>query len=339
MTRFQKLISFLLITINTVNHSIVYGQEEKSKCPCLQSRIRFDDSSIEKLVLHPEDVLANPDLFWASDSAYQLVKLWHQEVSLPIPMEQWKGWVQKLKNRSAEEREKNTQLIAVKSMIKKEKEFNDKAIPYICSFLPKDCPTISTTIYFTTAIMASGFQMGNDIVIYGENADKDNLLIHELFHKGQRACQSMSDENVSKDSTLNQFYINLLIEGTATYVGYKALKEFPNVDPLIQNDYRFLQDANTLNRLREKLNEILKKVPSLVGTEAGQKELRDSLWQVGSTDRAFYVVGWYMAKTIDEKLGRDALVETILKGPRSFLRTYNSLVDERLWVLDLYTQK
>jgi hypothetical protein len=339
MIRFQNLILFLLITINTVNPSIVYGQKEKSERPCLQSKIKFDDSSIEKLVLHPEDVLADPNLFWESDSAYRLVKLWHQWVSLPIQMDKWKGWVQELKNRSADQREKNTQLIAVKSMIKKEKEFNDKAIPYICSFLPKDCPDISTTIYFTTAIMANGFQMGNDIVIYGENADKDNLLIHELFHKGQRACKSMIDENESKDSAMDQFYINLLIEGTATYVAYNALKEFPNVDPLIRNDYRLLQDANALNRLLKKLNETLKNAPSSVAAEAGQKEFMASLWQVGSTDRAFYVVGWYMAKTIDEKLGRDALAGTISKGPRSFLRTYNSLVDEKLRVLDLYTQK
>jgi hypothetical protein len=46
-----------------------------------------------------------------------------------------------------------------------------------------------------------------------------------------------------------------------------------------------------------------------------------------------------MAKTIDEKLGRDALVAAIPKGPRSFLHTYNSLVDEKLRVLDFYTQK
>jgi hypothetical protein len=254
-------------------------------------------------------------------------------------MDKWKGWVEKYKNRPVEEREKNAQLIAVKSVIKKEEEFNEKAIPHICSFLPKDCPSISTTIYFTTAIMANGFQMGNNVVIYGENADKDNLLIHELFHKGQRACESMIYENGSKDTTLNQIYINLQIEGTATYVGYKALKEFPSVDPLLRKDYEFLGDTGIIGRLREKLNEVLKKAPSLVGTEAGQKEIRDSLWQVGSTGRAFYVVGCIMARTIDEKLGRDALIETITKGPQAFLQTFNSLVNEKLWVFDLYKQK
>jgi hypothetical protein len=35
-----------------------------------------------------------------------------------------------------------------------------------------------------------------------------------------------------------------------------------------------------------------------------------------------------MAQTIDEKLGRPALVDTIREGPRSFIRKYNSLVSE-----------
>jgi hypothetical protein len=84
------------------------------------------------------------------------------------------------------------------------------------------------------------------------------------------------------------------------------------------------------------LNDILKKVPLLVETEVGRKELQDSLWIVGTTDRAFYVVGCYMAEIIDEKLGRDVLVETISKGPKSFLNTYNSLVEEKYLVFDLY---
>ena len=310
---------------------------EKSNCPCLQSKIRFDDSSIEKIVLYPEEVLSNPDSFWANDSSYQLVKLWHKRISFPIPMDQWKGWIQSFKNIPVEERKKNTQLIAAKSMMVKEKEFNDKAISFICSFLPKDCPNISTTIYFTTAIMASGFQMGNSIVIYGSNADKDNLLIHELFHQGFNKCKPTENKYNSKDSTVNQIFNDLQNEGMATYVGYKALDEFPKFDPdPKRDDYRFFNDLKIRNRLIERLNDILKKIPLLVDTKVGQKELQDSLWQVGTSDRAFYVVGCYMAMIIDEKLGRDVLVETISNGPKSFLYTYNSLVEEKYLVFDLY---
>jgi hypothetical protein len=310
-------------------------QENNLKCPCLQSKIRFDDSSLEKIVLHPEDVLANPDAFWASDSAYKLVKIWHQRVLFPIPMEQWKGWVQSFKNLPVEEREKNIQLVAAKFTIKKEEEFNEKAIPYICSFLPKDCPNISTTIYFTTAIMASGFQSGNSIVIYGANADKDNLLIHELFHQGFDKCKPKRLESSSQDSVIYQIYNDLQNEGIATYVGYKGLKEFPNCrTDMLKDDYKLFENHVEVNALRNKMNELFKKAFTL-----GEKELKDTLWQVGSMDRAFYVVGCFMANTIDEQLGRDALVGTISKGPQSFLRTYNSLVHGKLLVFDLFSQK
>lgn len=298
-------------------------------------KIRFDGSSIEKIVLHPEEVLANPDAFWASDSAYQLVKLWHQRVSFPIPMEQWKGWVQSFENLSVEEREKNSQLIAARTTLKKGKEFNEKAIPYICSFLPKDCPNISTTIYFTTAIMASGFQMGNNIVIYGANADKDNLIIHELFHQGFDKCKPKRLESSFKDSVIYQIYNDLQNEGIATYVGYKGLKEFPHCrTDMLKDDYKLIENYEDVNALLNKMNEVFK-----VALTLGEKELQDTLWQVGSMDRAYYVVGCYMAKTIDEKLGRDALVETISKGPQSFLHTYNSLVERKISVCDLFGQQ
>jgi hypothetical protein len=126
----------------------------------------------------------------------------------------------------------------------------------------------------------------------------------------------------------------------ATYVGYKALDEFPKFDPdPKRDDYKFFSDLKTRGRLIERLNDILKKVPLLVNSKVGQKELQDSVWQAGTMDRAFYVVGCYMAMIIDQKLGRDVLVGTISKGPKSFLYTYNSIADEKYLVLDLYKQE
>ncbi len=42
--------------------------------------------------------------------------------------------------------------------------------------------------------------------------------------------------------------------------------------------------------------------------------------------RLWYVTGAYMAKSIDEKLGREALIDTIRQGPDSFFDIYNSVV-------------
>lgn len=288
--------------------------------------------------MHPEEILAEPDSFWMQDSAYQLVKLWHQRVSLPVPMEQWKTWIQSYKNIPPEDRDKDSQLTAARKMMKKETEFNNKAIPYLCSFLPEEC-SINTSVFFTTAIMASGFQLGNSIVIYGANSDKDNLIIHELFHQGFNLSKPAFKSDNPKDSIVYQIYNDLQNEGMATYVGFKALADFPDFDPdPLRDDYRFLQDTATFKKLYHLLNKTLEKVPGLLTTEAGQKELKEILWQVGSMDRAYYVIGCFMAKTIDEKEGRQALVETITAGPKTFLEKYNSLVNENLKISDIDTQ-
>jgi hypothetical protein len=307
--------------------------KDENQCLCLQSKIQFNISSIEKIVLHPEEILADPDAFWSSDSAYRLVKQWHKDISFPIPVDQWNKWMQDLKAIPDNERAKNLQLIASQSTIRKEKEFNERAIPYICSFLPKDCPKITTTFYFTTAIMASGFQMGNSIVIYGANADKDNLFIHELFHRGFDQYSHIRSYSSHQDSLISQIYNDLQNEGMATYVGYKALKEFPHCrTDMLKDDYKMFENIEDVKSLLNTMNYLLKKAFIL-----SEKELKGSIWQVGSTDRAYYVVGCFMSKTIEERLGRQALIETIISGPKSYLQKYNSLVDEKLKVYDNYT--
>jgi hypothetical protein len=304
-------------------------------CACLQSKIRFDISSIEKIILEPEKILADPDSFWNNDKVYGFVKDWHTRISLPIPMEEWKKWVQNFQNLSMEERKKYPQLSAARLTLKKEKIFNQKAVPYLCSFLPKDCPDISTTIYFTTAIIAAGFQINNHIVIYGGNADKDNLFIHELFHQGYNTYKTKWTEKKPENAQFYQILEDLQNEGIATYVGYKGLKEFPNCrTDMVKDDYRLYENREELQQLLAKLNGLFNRAPSL-----REKELQDVQFQIGVNDRAFYVVGCYMAQTIDEKSGRNALVKTILKGPLSFISAYNSLVDEKLKIAGVFSRE
>jgi hypothetical protein len=52
------------------------------------------------------------------------------------------------------------------------------------------------------------------------------------------------------------------------------------------------------------------------------------------TNRAYYIVGAHMARVIQAERGKTALVETLAKGPLSYIRLYNSLVpeDERVRV-------
>jgi hypothetical protein len=58
-------------------------------------------------------------------------------------------------------------------------------------------------------------------------------------------------------------------------------------------------------------------------------EVQDSAIQIGITERAYYVTGAHMAQTIEERLGKGAIVESVNTGPRHFVEIYNSIVDSK----------
>ena len=45
-------------------------------------------------------------------------------------------------------------------------------------------------------------------------------------------------------------------------------------------------------------------------------------------ERAYYVTGAYMCQIIDERAGRDALIEVFSKGPISIVELYNVLIED-----------
>lgn len=75
-----------------------------------------------------------------------------------------------------------------------------------------------------------------------------------------------------------------------------------------------------LMRLSENVNSILTKYE-----EEPYDKVIEMIWRKGVQERAFYVVGAYMSKKIEEEKGRGALIETIGKGARYFIDTYNDL--------------
>ena len=104
----------------------------------------------------------------------------------------------------------------------------------------------------------------------------------------------------------------------ATYVSYKALAMYPAAG---EKDYQLLANPEDVVNLRRQVNALFMQAASL-----SQDELQKRSWDIGITQRAYYVVGADMARIIEGKAGRRALVETIDRGPRSFVATYNSLV-------------
>jgi tetratricopeptide (TPR) repeat protein len=118
--------------------------------------------------------------------------------------------------------------------------------------------------------------------------------------------------------------MTLHAEGIATYVGYTIQDMFPSV---IQ-DYVMMNNPNTVREKIAHVNDIFEKTDTV---EAGK--LRKLSWDVGVAERAYYITGGHMARTIDQNLGRAALVSTIENGPLSFIDTYNELVPKEEQIL------
>jgi hypothetical protein len=147
-----------------------------------------------------------------------------------------------------------------------------------------------------------------------------NIIVHELFHVGfGRYIEPIDFSKMkTREQTIDLLSRGLQNEGMATYVAYRARQIFPSskIDP----DYTMLENRSDVLRLGEKINHLLE-----LGRSEPFEEIRDTIWEEGVRSRAYYVVGAYMAGRIEEARGRAALVDTIVKGSRCFIETYNGL--------------
>ncbi|UCC75031.1 MAG: hypothetical protein JSV86_10935 [Gemmatimonadota bacterium] len=278
---------------------------------------------MEQIILHPETILEDPERFWREDQAYQLVELWHDAINQPLDMDKWREGVERLAALPQSERESHSQLEAARRVAAIEERFVEQVVPYLCKWIPSDAD-LSTTIYFTTEIIAAGFQQRGDVVIHILNAELLNLFVHEVFHRGYASTYRRYVSSEFETDPRRLMYLSLQNEGMATYVAYRAIELFPQIgevgQSLIATDYDLLENPEEVANLHSRLRRLYQEADQLTADE-----LRSRSWEIGIQERANYVVGAYMAQTIERELGRGALVETIKNGPQSFVAAYNSV--------------
>jgi hypothetical protein len=332
-SNFSKSIPVMLIAIIAVvllTSSLVEAQDSN-----ISMKVSFDTSSIEAIVSDPANILKTEDEFWATDSAYRLSVAWHDGAGVPRTeelMEDWRGELRTLAKMPLSERQNLPYYRLALDVNSKQEMFSEKAVPHLLSFLPNlHIIKIDTTVFLTAFTHAYAFSTNGQMVInqsssfWGNDLNKVlNLLTHELFHVGHGNSLGYAKEDPLEDSLKNEFLMTLHGEGIATYVGYTIQEVFPSV---IQ-DHVMMVDPNTVREKIAQVNAIFEKADT---TQAG--ELRKLSWDVGVGERAYYVVGGHMARTIDQNLGRATLVSTIEYGPLSFIDTYNELVPKEEQIL------
>ncbi len=299
----------------------------------LEAHIDFDAESAKTILHRPDTILADPDRFWRTDPAYRLVAMWHEYSREPIPRDHWLASLTELAGVALEARHQEPASFLLSELIDASGSFVQDAAPHICSFLPKEGIDLRTTIHFTAETYPRAFQIHDHIAIditnpyYRGNASAImNCLVHEVFHIGYGNNQRLRTEIDLDDAVINSMLNSLQNEGMATYVAYTAQHLFPAPD---DRDYAMLDRKRDVRLRRKKVDALFRRAMS---DHPG--DLESASWRTGIQDRGYYVVGAYMARTIDEQLGREALVATVAEGPRAFVRTYNEIADANMRLVE-----
>lgn len=150
--------------------------------------------------------------------------------------------------------------------------------------------------------------------------------IHEVHHTG--VMQSKPMPAISSIATVEELYdfarYATWLEGLAVYAARDARRS-AGADRL-DRDYQVLDEPEKRERTVTAYWEKL----ALLENDF-EAPLTDAHWQLiedmSSGDRLWYVTGAVMAAEIDERLGRDRLLEITQRGPDAFYEAYHALLD------------
>lgn len=149
--------------------------------------------------------------------------------------------------------------------------------------------------------------------------------IHEVHHTGVMQIHRMPA--LSSIATVEELYrfarYATYLEGLAVYSAWEARRDAGA--ERLDSDYQVLNDSEK----REHIVTVYREKLALLENDF-EAPLTDAHWQLveemSSGDRLWYVTGAEMAAEIDERLGRDRLIEVTLQGPDAFFDTYQTLV-------------
>jgi Putative zinc dependent peptidase (DUF5700) len=171
-----------------------------------------------------------------------------------------------------------------------------------------------------------------DLGFHGEEVESViNICTHELFHVIQYRVQPDIDATMTDHPELpvetrerhraDAVLMNLLLEGTATYVGDASL--YQATGPHLTHDQRELQrELARATEIFGLFDTVLYRASHDPGAPLA------TLLRIGfggSWDQTGYYVGYRMAKTIDRYSGRDRLRTLVTLPPAQFVADYIAL--------------
>jgi len=289
---------------------------------CTKSKITLDATALDRLINDPEGVLADPEAFWSGYRAQALSRRWAEVVGVDIDYAAWRNQVEAWARLPLEERREHLLVRNYEAIRAAQESIHELALPHICAFMPPGAD-LSATIRFGTFLPARAFAI-EDIVFNiaapywrGNPSNILNQIVHEIGHVGYGYCREVGRPDEHPDKAVAGVLGMVQNEGLCSYIAYTAQHIYPAPDDV---DFHLADDPGAVERLFADVDEIL------AGTQTlAEPELDKLIWDKGVMDRAAYIVGLRMCELIDRRLGRQALIQSLLDGPSAFTRVYNGI--------------
>ncbi|UCG60839.1 MAG: hypothetical protein JSV52_10970 [Candidatus Zixiibacteriota bacterium] len=313
------LLISLLVSMGEFNANA--GRQE----PAL--KLSFDNSAARYVLENPTRALAaQRDTIWNSFEGYRITLVWHEASSFPVTWEIWdRGLKRFLEDTSLI---RKTLELADSLKIKAQRE-RDLIAQHISSYLNTKA-AIDASVYFVAFTTPYAFcveqnKIGIDITAEEWSFDTDcilNTVIHEIYHVGFRMNSPdyhyIKNDPVDEETFIRFCYAYLQSEGMATYVSYKALGLFPS--DYKHTDFDLLEDDSQVKKAFSYIGMLLDDAKTLA-----IDSLLKEAWNVGVSERAFYLAGAHMARVLEEKHGSEFLAGLVSKGSLEFAREYNAI--------------
>ena len=292
-----------------------------------KSQITLSTDNLDKLVNHPEDVLANYEEFWETERVQFCTKKWADHLNYEIPHDKLIVMIQEWADLSPEEREAHSLKKNAAILIAQKDALLEKALPHLHSFFPPETD-LSVTVHLTAFNPSRGFAMLDIIInVQAPHWQEDarnilNAIVHEIGHVGHSYCRTLWTEEKAEPEMKQRVLDNINSEGICTYIGYTA-REFAPAPG--DQDYPQVDNSKRVKEAFAQTNEIIAQIGKVP-----DDEIQKLTWETGIQDRAYYVVGTHICKTIDQELGREALIKALSTGPQFWVNRYNQLVPKDL---------
>ncbi len=299
---------------------------------CTRYGIDFNLSSVTYIYQNPDKILKDPSLFWAEDPAYKLVAMGPQHRGKSLPPDGWIRHIENILALSDQKREEEKPFTRSVEIIEHADTYCQNALSIISSLLPPEAD-LNTTVYLTAFNDPSYFVFRGNLVMrtdwstnLGSITEFFNTLSHEMFHIGYFDFQPYQTEVWSDFYPTKVLLTVLQNDGLAVYTQYLLSSLYPGRAEI---DFLIIKNNLLVKILINRVNGLLQETDVLSINEAVLRAF------TGKNQRALYMVGAYMALTIDENLGRDVLIETMRKGPRSFITTYNTVAEDGMEIYEI----